>query len=274
MVRGFFVRRSIGFSVGAGVLGFVVLGVFALPAGAAESDITFSKIVFNGGKPIVVGTTNYVDVSLTFTVKSSVAIKEDSLQVFAYRGTDGVDYGEIGGLWEQESECKKSTSGGVTTRTCERIISVDPRGIQGSLRNLVNSDAKAWKTYGKARTTAGGSDTDKNSATVSLKRHAKLTVDATPEPVVAGKTVTVTGKITRANWSKHRYDGYARSSVKLQFKAAGASSYRTVKTVTSSSTGALKATATASVDGSWRWSYWGNSTTGSQTSAGDYVDVR
>ncbi|WP_343242999.1 hypothetical protein [Streptomyces sp. SID12501] len=267
-------RRSIGFSVGAGVLGFVVLGVFALPAGAAESDITFSKIVFNGGKPIVVGTTNYVDVSLTFTVKSSVAIKEDSLQVFAYRGTDGVDYGEIGGLWEQESECKKSTSGGVTTRTCERIISVDPRGIQGSLRNLVNSDAKAWKTYGKARTTAGGSDTDKNSATVSLKRHAKLTVDATPEPVVAGKTVTVTGKITRANWSKHRYDGYARSSVKLQFKAAGASSYRTVKTVTSSSTGALKATATASVDGSWRWSYWGNSTTGSQTSAGDYVDVR
>jgi hypothetical protein len=99
-------------------------------------------------------------------------------------------------------------------------------------------------------------------------------VDATPEPVVAGKTVTVTGKLTRANWTKHRYDGYAGRSVKLQFKAAGASSYRTVKTVTSSSTGALKATAAASVDGSWRWAFAGNSVTGSQVSAGDYVDVR
>jgi hypothetical protein len=268
------VRAGIGFSVGAGVLGFVVLGVFAVPAGAAESDVSFSKIVFNGGKPVVVGTTNAADVTLTFTVKSSVAIEEDFLQVFAYRGTKGVDYGEIGGLWEQKSACKKSTSGGVTTRTCERIVTVDPRGIQGSLRNLVNSDAKAWKTYGRAFTTAGGSDTDKTSATVSLKRYAKLTVDATPEPVVAGKTVTVTGKLTRANWTKHRYDGYAGRSVKLQFKAAGASSYRTVKTVTSSSTGALKATAAASVDGSWRWAFAGNSVTGSQVSAGDYVDVR
>lgn len=124
------------------------------------------------------------------------------------------------------------------------------------------------------RSRRGGSDTDKTSATVSLKRHVRLTVDAAPEPVVAGKTVTVTGKITRANWTSHRYDGYARSSVRLQFKAAGASSYRTVKTVTSSSTGALKATVTASVDGSWRWSYGGNSTSGSQVSVGDYVDVR
>ncbi len=251
-----------------------MLGVFALPAEAAESDVVFSKIVFNGGKPVVVGTTNSVDVSLTFMVKSRVAIKEDFLQVFAYRGTEGVDYGEFGGLWEQESACRKSTSGGVTTRTCERIVSVDPRGIQGDLRNLVNSDAKAWKTYGRAFKTAGGSDTDKTSATVRLKRHVKMTVDATPEPVVVGKTVTVTGKITRANWTKHRYDGFAGQSVKLQFKAVGATSYRTVKTVTSSSTGALKATAAASVDGSWRWSYGGDSITGSQTSVGDYVDVR
>lgn len=264
--RGIHVRGSVGFSVGAGVLGFAVLGVFALPAGAAEADISFSKVVFNGGDPIVAGTTNLVEVPLTYTVKSSVTLTD--WKVSAYRGTFGVDEIAFGDWWT-DADCTKTVSGGVTTRKCVGTAWFYPKTL-----GLVNSAATAWKTVGTGIKKNGTYDDDKLSATVSLKRYAKLTVNAAPEPVVAGKTVTVTGKITRANWSKHRYDAYAGRSVTLQFKAAGASSYTTVKTVTSSSTGALKATATASVDGSWRWSYGGDSTTGSQKSAGDYVDVR
>ncbi|MPY56803.1 hypothetical protein FNH08_06370 [Streptomyces spongiae] len=60
----------------------------------------------------------------------------------------------------------------------------------------------------------------------------------------------------------------------LQFREKGASSFTTVKKITSSSTGGLKTTVTASKDGDWRWAYYGNSTTGSAKSATDFVDVQ
>ncbi len=60
----------------------------------------------------------------------------------------------------------------------------------------------------------------------------------------------------------------------LQFRAKGTDTFKSVKKATTSSTGGLKTTVTASTDGSYRWVYYGNSTTGAATSAGDYVDVR
>jgi hypothetical protein len=62
--------------------------------------------------------------------------------------------------------------------------------------------------------------------------------------------------------------------VKLQFRKAGTSTYTTVKTVTSSSTGALKTTVTAATDGYWRWNFAGTSTTPAAKATGDFVDVR
>jgi hypothetical protein len=80
--------------------------------------------------------------------------------------------------------------------------------------------------------------------------------------------------VTRANWSTKKYDAYSGRTVSLQFRAKGAETFQTVKKATTSSTGGLKATVTASVDGYYRWVYYGNSTTGVATSAADYIDVR
>ncbi|MFF5565770.1 hypothetical protein ACFY6Y_14145 [Streptomyces sp. NPDC012829] len=80
------------------------------------------------------------------------------------------------------------------------------------------------------------------SQTVRLKRAAKVTTaDATPEPVTKGKKTTVTGKLTRANWSTKKHNAYSDRTVSLQFRATGTDSYKTVKKATTSSTGALKA---------------------------------
>ncbi len=49
----------------------------------------------------------------------------------------------------------------------------------------------------------------------------------------------MTGKVTRANWDTHTYQGYAGRTVSLQFRAAGAKAYTTVRKVTSGRTGAL-----------------------------------
>jgi hypothetical protein len=62
--------------------------------------------------------------------------------------------------------------------------------------------------------------------------------------------------------------------VKLQYKKKGSSTWSTVKTIKTSSTGALKTTVKASADGSYRYVFAGNSTTAAVTSASDYVDVK
>ncbi|MEW2121155.1 hypothetical protein AB0945_39665 [Streptomyces sp. NPDC005474] len=74
-----------------------------------------------------------------------------------------------------------------------------------------------------------------------MRRAARLSLaDATPEPVAKGKKVTVAGKLIRANSTTHRNGPYAGSKVALQFRAKSASTFRTLKTVTTSSAGALR----------------------------------
>jgi hypothetical protein len=68
--------------------------------------------------------------------------------------------------------------------------------------------------------------------------------------------------------------GYTRQAVKFQFRKKTSSTYTTLKTIKSSSTGTLKTTSRAKVDGYWRYSFAGTSTTPAVSAAGDYVDVR
>ncbi|WP_107069520.1 hypothetical protein [Streptomyces durhamensis] len=45
---------------------------------------------------------------------------------------------------------------------------------------------------------------------MKIKRYAELaTTQATPEPVTKGKTLTVTGTLTRADWNTNTYTGFA-----------------------------------------------------------------
>lgn len=78
----------------------------------------------------------------------------------------------------------------------------------------------------------------------------------------------MTGRVT------HTHQAYAGRTVSLQFKAAGSSSYRTVKKVKSTKTGALKTTVKATASGTWRWTYYGNTMSGAKSSPGDDVAVR
>jgi len=107
-----------------------------------------------------------------------------------------------------------------------------------------------------------------------VQRASKLTVNAAPEPVKKGKPLTVTGKLSRANWEDNMYHGYAGQSVKLQFRKKGSSTYTTVKTIKTDSTGNLKTTVTAAGDGYFRYSFAGTSTTPAVSAAGDFVDVQ
>lgn len=233
-------------------------------AHAAESDITFSNVVVNNGKPVVIGTTGTVVVPITYTIKHSVKLSDHWVGVYRgpYGGAGERDLGYSG----EGPYCEKNSTG--TTEHCEMTTNVVAK------TDLVNADATVWKTVGIAIRTDGGFDEDLTAATAHVKRNAKLTVDASPEPVTKGKEITVTGKLTRANWSTHAYGGYAGREVSLQFRKKGSSAFTTVKKITSTTGGALKATVTASADGDWRWVFYGDGSTGSRKSATDFVDVR
>lgn len=248
------------------------VGLTAPSAHAADSDIAFSNVVFNNGKPIVVGISASVEAPLTYTVKTNVTL--DDWWVEAYRGTGPDSY--LLAISTIRWSCSRTSSGGYTYRHCDETIEVNPDGMPaGNGGHLVNSDATEWKTFGLAIKANGSYDKDALSATVRLQRASRIVkANASPEPVAKNSPITVTGTVQRANWSAHRYDNYGDRVVKLQFKPAGSSTYTTVKRVTASSTGYLKTTVSASQDGRWRWRYSGNTTTGASISSSDYVDVR
>jgi hypothetical protein len=242
-------------------------------------DLSFSNVKVNSGKPIVAGISNQVTVPVTYTVTHAADIDLNApdfvLDVEIYRGT----YDEpLNILYGDEWPVCTATS--TTTATCKGTIDVYPDF------ELTNADATTWKAIGYAidfNDEEMDDDVNWNNvgyvdqdalATTKLQRYSKLTVNASPEPVTKGRTITVTGKLSRANWETHTYKGYAGQPVKLQFRKKGTTTYTTLKTITSNSTGNLSTTVTASTDGYFRYSFAGTSTTPAVSAAGDFVDVQ
>ena len=245
----------------AGSATAVFTAVAAVPAGAAEGGVSFTRVQVNGGNPIVIGVSKEVAVPASF--RMATTHKWEYPTVFLYRGGAGGDQ-----LWHaiETTDCIKVSSG-----VCDfnETMYFDP-----SEWEMRNSEAGAWKVGAQVFFKGGGGDTDDEGLTSYVKRNSRLTVNAAPEPVSKGKTITVTGKVTRANWETRKYASYGGRHVSLQFKPAGTASYTTVKKVYANGSGDLRTTVKASRTGTWRWVYYGNTTTGPSTSSGDNVVVK
>ncbi|MER5469337.1 calcium-binding protein [Streptomyces sp. NPDC002685] len=257
-------RRRATFTVLAAAS--VLAGLTGPAAYADETvgDIQITDLSVNGGKSIAVGLTDKtVTVSVTAADPSGIW----DADFYLWRGTDPDN--PDGYITPNEdttpADCVASSA---TTSTCSKTFTFEPDWW------LTNADAGTWKV-GVDVWANDDSWTQRDAYTTTrLQRYSKLTVNAGPEPIAKGKTLKVTGKLTRANWDTDVYAGYTAQPVKLQFRKAGTSTYTTVKTVNTSSTGDLQTTTTASVDGYWRWNFAGTSTTPAVSATGDYVDVQ
>ncbi|MFF4711244.1 hypothetical protein ACFY2V_07515 [Streptomyces eurythermus] len=253
----------------AAVSGALALSAFAVPAAhaaPAAPNATFSNMKVNGGKAITLGATSTVKVKATYTVThpATVSLSNVLTGPVLYRGSSAKD-ADTQVVSDDPGTCTKVNS---TTANCSATITIPAR-------ELYNSDAGTWKEGGVAVDKKTGADKwQSDLGTLPVRRAAKLTADATPEPVKKGRTITVTGKLTRADWPHGTWVAFGGQSVKLQFRKAGGSGYTTVKTLTSSATGALKTTVTAGSDGYYRYSFAGTSTTSAVSATPDYVDVR
>lgn len=119
-----------------------------------------------------------------------------------------------------------------------------------------------------ARNAVGdGAASTPRSIQTSPKYTAKVTVNASPEPVRKYSTLTVSGTLTIA--------GKAASgkAITLAFRSKGATKWSAVTTAKTTSTGTYKLKRTATRSGTWRVSYAGSSTA-TAASATDYVSVR
>ncbi|WP_406400301.1 DUF5707 domain-containing protein [Streptomyces uncialis] len=235
---------------------------FAAPTAAATGKIT--KVTVNGGKTIAVGTSKK-----KFTVEVSASNKSGVLLAAAllWRGSDFNNPDVF--LEEDDTGTAEPCKYTATTATCKYTFTADPRA------KLANKDAGSWKVAGLAiDDTVQVIAFVENYKSAKVVRAAKLTANATPEPVKKGKTLTISGALTRASWDNLKYNGFASNSVKLQYKKKGAGAWTTVKTVKADSRGTVKTTVKASADGDYRFTYGGSGTTGSATSVADFVDVR
>jgi len=248
----------------------VALVATAVGATAAQAEdggagnITIDKVVVNGGKPVVVGTTNVVSAKVSVTASDDSGIAETT-----YISAFGPNP-NFAQIWYDDGDitCVKASA---TTSTCTGTLTFDPQAATGFVNNAA---AATWDLS----TLVSANDLDfihRDAATTfKVQRYSKLTVNASPEPVKKGRTITVTGKLSRANWEDNLYHGYTNQPVKLQFRKQGSDTYTTVKTINSNSTGDLKTTVTASTDGYFRYSFAGTSTTPAVNATGDFVDVQ
>ncbi|MFJ9345372.1 hypothetical protein [Streptomyces sp. NPDC101237] len=251
-----------------GILRRTVVRAFGGPAAQVDETVgatRISDVVINGGKPVELSDRPLQEFRARFTATDPSGIASGDM--YLYRGSYTTPDAVLYDTWP--AICTKVNA---TTSTCEAHFAyVQPRSALGR-----NSFAGTWKAAAWAESADGTGHVDLHAAkSASVLRDATVTANASPEPVAKGKTLTVTGKLSRADWETlGGYHGYAGQKVKLQFSKKATSGYTTVKAISTSSVGGLKTTVKASTDGYWRFAFDATSTTAAATSPGDFVDVR
>ncbi|MFF2022875.1 calcium-binding protein [Streptomyces sp. NPDC058171] len=239
-------------------------------AAASAGGPKISNVSVNGGKTVTVGVSKKT-FTIKFTAKDPNGVKEGVAAL--WRGGPDADRAEkllsLAEFTNLANLCKRVNS---TTSHCTVKVLADPKAAYPE-DDLGNTNAGRWNIAVYAKDKVGKETENQRYGTHYVKRAAKATAKATPDPVKKGKTLTVAGSLTRANWDTNKYAGFAGQSVKLQFKKKGTGTWTTVKTVSSNSRGKVEATTKATSDGSYRFTYGGSTSTGSASSKADAVDV-
>ncbi|MFE4965901.1 hypothetical protein [Streptomyces sp. NPDC056660] len=250
--------------------------------------VTFSKVKVASGKSAVsVGTDAIVHVSYSFTLTATnvdVSAPDFFVGLDLYRGSATKPTSDLYG--DQPATCDVTSSESsyekvVTGMSCKGKVDIYPRSDLHNADAGAKWHAVAWAIAYNGQKPEDPADVSKigtaelaGQASPTVRRLSKLTTNAAPEPVKKGKTLTVTGALTRANWDTHKYAGYTGQKVKLQFRKKGTSTYTTLKTISTDSHGNLRTTYKATTDGYWRYSFAGTTTTPAVSATGDFVDVK
>ncbi|MFJ8135854.1 hypothetical protein [Streptomyces sp. NPDC096013] len=231
-----------------------------------RGDVRVVKTVVNGGGNVIVGTAKTIRYPVDITVKDNSGVK-GLLHVSTFNKTLLFSFAD----WNNDSRCTKKSA---TTSVCRATMTIDPAWIADSDDIDSNKLAGVWQVNANVEANDGDYWISDDIADYKVKRAARLTTVIAPEKVAKNAKVTVTGKLSRANWEDLKYHGYPGQQVRLQFKKKGAAHYSTVKTVTTGNIGQLTTKVTVTSAGTWRWYFPGTTTTSLKTAGGDTLDLK
>ncbi|MFE5190345.1 calcium-binding protein [Streptomyces sp. NPDC056628] len=225
--RGVVVGTAVVLLAGAGA------SAEAVPADRAGGPVV-GRAVVNEGRDVVVGTTHDATFPVTVTGSGDPALTFVDVDL----------KGPHGGFYTTDAFCESATA-------CTTRFTVNAHLAPGADDpvDLTNAQAGTSSVDALADTEDGTSVFARDTGSFSLKRAARLTANASPEPVAKGARLIVTGRLVRADWDTYRYTGYAGRTVELQFRPKGSSTYRTVATAVTNGTGALHIVVKAAKDG-------------------------
>ncbi|MFJ6565559.1 hypothetical protein ACIQMV_38115 [Streptomyces sp. NPDC091412] len=256
--------RRTGWVAAGGAVALVLLAATGAHA-EGRGDVRVVSTVVNGGANVTVGTAKKVTFPIAITVKDNSGVK-GLTHVSTFNRSNLYGFFSWTG-----TTCRKKTS---TTSVCTATMTVDPAWIPASDDIDSNKVAGLWTVNATVKANDGDYWISDDIARYKVKRASRLTTDAAPERVAKGAKLTITGKLSRANWETLKYQGFAGQVVKLQYRKAGATHYSTVKTVKTGSSGQLSTKVTVTAAGSWRWYFPGTTTTARIVSAGDAVALK
>ncbi|MFI9614445.1 calcium-binding protein [Streptomyces sp. NPDC052023] len=241
----------------------------SLRTGATAAP-TITAVTVNSNTNVVVGTGAK---TIKVYVKASHPSGISDAYIDLWHGSDP-EY-DIDGWLPPNEQAASCTASSATTSTCMLTITATPGADGDGVGDLyANILAGTWNVSVGVLANDGEVFYTDFYKTHKVQRASVLTVNAGPEPVQKGGTLTVTGKLTRADWGTRKYVGFSGQKVALQFRKSGPTSYANVKGITAATGGALKTTYKASYDGYWRFNYSGIPSTAAVSVAGDYVDVK
>ncbi|GLY32995.1 hypothetical protein [Kineosporia sp. NBRC 101731] len=136
-----------------------------------------------------------------------------------------------------------------------------------------NGLAGKWQAEVWASSADGTALVDSGSAgSLTVVRETRMTAKATPAAVKKGKTTTITGSLTRADWSTWSFKPYASRTLTLQQVKGG--QWTNVKKVKADAKGTVKTSVKVTAAASFRWSFAGDAASDRVTSPTARVKVK
>ncbi|MEV7420292.1 hypothetical protein [Streptomyces sp. NPDC089919] len=243
-----------------------VLRAFGGPAAETALKIGATAVTgvsVNGGSSLVPNLTGLRTYSVAFTATDPSGISAAGLYLYhgGYDKPDGI-------IPIPPADCAKH-GGSSTTYDCTADFNLSGRGHLGLTKLAGTWSVAGWALAGDHKSLYSGPVT----GTALIKRSSSMTADATPEPVTAGGTLTVTGTLTGSAWEYGAATALTGRTVQLQFRKAGTTAWTTVGTGTTDAAGKAVVTHTATATGAWRFTYPGSTGTAPCTSPTDTVTV-